>query len=125
MPIRHGSSATVEHTVSDEDTAVAHATGEVLVLATPRLVGLFEQAAVTAVHGQLADGQTTVGMRVQIDHLAPTAVGDTVTAEATLEKVEGRRLLFTVSARDSRGLVGAGKVTRVVVDTERFLDKLN
>ena len=62
-------------------------------------------------------------MRVQLDHLAPTAVGCTVTAEATLEKVEGRRLTFTVSASDERGLVAAGKVTRVVVDVEQFLDK--
>ena len=62
-------------------------------------------------------------MRVQLDHLAPTAVGQTVSAEATLEKVEGRRLIFTVSVNDDRGLVAAGKVTRVVVDTERFLDK--
>ena len=62
-------------------------------------------------------------MRVQIDHLAPTRVGGVVTAEATLEKVEGRRLTFTVSANDDRGLVAAGKVTRVVVDHERFLDK--
>ena len=71
----------------------------------------------------MPDGHTTVGMRVQLDHLAPTAVGNEVTAEATLEKVEGRRLIFTVSATDDRGLIAAGKVTRVVVDVERFLDK--
>jgi predicted thioesterase len=62
-------------------------------------------------------------MRVQLDHLAPTAVGTKVQAEATLEKVEGRRLTFTVSAADERGLVAAGKVTRVVVDVDRFLEK--
>ena len=62
-------------------------------------------------------------MRVQLDHLAPSAVGSHVTAEATLEKVEGRRLIFTVSVEDERGLIAAGKVTRVVVDVERFLDK--
>jgi fluoroacetyl-CoA thioesterase len=125
MPIRHGSSASVDLTVTDDDTAIAVGSGDVPVLATPRLVALFEQAAVTAVDGQLAPDQTSVGMRVQIDHLAPTAVGDTVSADATLEKVEGRRLTFTVSARDQRGLVGAGKVTRVVVDRARFLDKLS
>jgi predicted thioesterase len=53
----------------------------------------------------------------------PSAIGSTVTAEATLEKIEGRRLTFTVSATDDRGLVAAGKVTRVVVDIARFLDK--
>jgi fluoroacetyl-CoA thioesterase len=62
-------------------------------------------------------------MRTQVDHLAPTAVGGVVTAEATLEKVEGRRLTFTVSVNDRCGLVAAGKVTRVIVDRERFLAK--
>lgn len=125
MPIRHGSHASVDHVVIDADTAIEVGSGDVPVLATPRLVALFEQAAIAAVGGQLSDDQTSVGMRVQIDHLAPTAVGETLTAEATLEKVEGRRLLFTVAARDQRGLVGAGKVTRVVVDRARFLDKLS
>ncbi|QGG96105.1 thioesterase family protein [Actinomarinicola tropica] len=125
MPIRHGSSAAVDLVVADDDTAIAIRSGDVPVLATPRLVALFEEAAVAAVAGQLDEGMTTVGMRVQVDHLAPTAVGSTVTAEATLERIDGRRLVFTVAARDSRGLVGAGKVTRVVVDTDRFLDKLS
>jgi predicted thioesterase len=62
-------------------------------------------------------------MRVQLDHLAPTNVGSTVTALATLEKVEGRRLTFTVSVSDEKGLVAAGKITRVAVDRERFLKK--
>jgi predicted thioesterase len=53
----------------------------------------------------------------------PTAVGSQVTAEATLEKVEGRRLTFTVHAHDARGLIAAGRVTRVVVDVERFMEK--
>jgi fluoroacetyl-CoA thioesterase len=125
MPPTHGSSATVELTVSDSDTAISMRSGEVPVLATPRLIALFEEAAMKAVDGQLGANETTVGMRVQVDHLAPTAVGDVLTAEATLVEVEGRRLTFTVSAKDHRGLVGAGKVTRVVVDVDRFLDKLN
>jgi predicted thioesterase len=62
-------------------------------------------------------------MRVQLDHLAPTAVGGRVVAEAKLDKVEGRRLCFSVSINDERGLVAAGKVTRVVVERERFLDR--
>ena len=62
-------------------------------------------------------------MRVQLDHLRPNGVGSTVVAEATLEKVEGRRLIFMVTVNDARGLVAAGKVTRVIVEAERFLDK--
>jgi predicted thioesterase len=64
-----------------------------------------------------------VGVRVQIEHISPTPVGGVVTAEAHLDKVEGRRLIFHVSARDERGLVAAGKVTRVAVEIERFMDK--
>lgn len=125
MPPTQGSSATVDLSVTDADTAISMRSGEVPVLATPRLVALFEEAAMQAIAGQLDANETTVGMRVQVDHLAPTAVGEVVTAEATLVDVEGRRLTFTVSAKDHRGLVGAGKVTRVVVDLERFLDKLS
>jgi len=123
VPVETGLSASVEIVVTDEDTAVAHGSGSVPVLATPRLVALCERAAVEAVEGLLEEGATTVGMRVQFDHLMPTSVGMPLTVEATLEKVSGRRLTFTVSATDHRGLVGAGKVTRVIVDVERFLEK--
>ena len=97
--------------------------GDVAVLSTPRVVGLAEEAAVHALVGELDPGQTAVGMQVQLDHLAPTAVGHTVAAEATVEKVTGRRVTFTVSVNDERGLIAVGRVTRVVVDIERFLDK--
>jgi predicted thioesterase len=109
--------------VSEADTAVALRSGSVAVLGTPRLVALFEEATVAALDSRVADGQTTVGMRVQIDHLQPTAVGGRVIAEAVLERIEGRRLTFTVTASDERSLVAAGKVTRVVVEIARFLSK--
>lgn len=123
MPIQTGLSATVELLVADEDTAPAYRSGTVPVLATPRVVALCEQAAFEAVEPHLPDESTSVGMRVQLDHLAPTMTGSTVSAEATLDQVNGRRLVFNVSVTDSRGLVAAGKVTRVVVDIEPFLDK--
>ena len=123
MPVEPGLAASVDLKVSDADTAIAMRSGIVPVLGTPRLIALCEEAAVLAVEGRLPASQTTVGMRVQLDHLAPTAVGHLVTAEATLERVEGRRLTFTVSVTDDRGLVAAGKVTRVIVDLERFLEK--
>lgn len=110
-------------TVTEADTAVAMKSGSVLVLATPRVIALCEQATCAALAGHLAEGCTTVGMRVQIDHLQPTGVGLTVSAEAVLEKIEGRRLTFTVSASDTKGLVAAGKVTRVMVEVDRFMDK--
>jgi predicted thioesterase len=109
--------------VLDADTAIALGSGEVPVLGTPRVVALVEEASVKALDGNLDPGTTSVGMRIQLDHVAPTAVGHKVRAEATLERVEGRRLTFAVSMRDERGLVAVGKVTRVLVDVERFLEK--
>jgi fluoroacetyl-CoA thioesterase len=123
VPVEPGLTAGVDLTVAESDTAIAHHSGDVPVLATPRLVALCEEAAMAAVADRLKPDETTVGMRVQLDHLAPTAVGVRVRAEATLEKVEGRRLTFTVSASDPRGLVGAGRLTRVIVNTERFVEK--
>lgn len=109
--------------VGDSDTAISHGTGIVAVFATPCVIELCEQAAIAAVGDRLPPGITTVGMRVQVDHLQPTAVGHEVTAEAVLKHIEGRRLTFAVSVDDNRGLVAAGKVTRVMVDVERFMDK--
>jgi predicted thioesterase len=115
--------ASVSLTVAKEDTAVALGTGDVPVLATPRVVILAEEATVLAVQGHLDAGLTTVGYRVQLDHLAPAAVGSTVEVEAILESVEGRRLTFRVSVNDRRGLIAAGRITRVIVDRERFLER--
>lgn len=123
MPLRPGLAGKAELQVTDADTAVALGSGEVSVLGTPRVVALAEEATISAVAGHLADGETSVGMRVQLDHLAPTKVGATVIAEAHLERVEGRRLTFTVSVSDHCGLIAAGKVTRVIVAVESFLAK--
>lgn len=111
--------------VGEADTALAVGSGTVLVLATPRVIALCEQATCAALSGRLDAGCTTVGMRVQLDHLRPTAVGGKVEAEAVLEKIEGRRLTFMVSASDTKGLVAAGKVTRVLVEVDRFNSKVH
>ncbi len=123
VTLEPGLTATAELVVTDDDTAATLATGDVPVLATPRVVRLAEQATVLAVSDRLSEGLTTVGYRVQLDHLAPTAVGGRVQAEAMLENVEGRRLTFRVSVSDGHGLVAAGRVTRVVVERARFLEK--
>ena len=123
MPVAAGLSAVVEHVVTDDDTAVALHSGSVSVLGTPKVVGLLEEATCAALDGQLGPGETSVGLRVEVTHLAPTKVGSTVRAEATLDRAEGRRLVFTVSAADACGLIAAGKVTRVIVDVDTFLDK--
>jgi fluoroacetyl-CoA thioesterase len=118
-----GASGEARLTVTDADTALALATGEVAVLGTPRVVALCEQAAVAAVAGHLANGQTSVGTRVELAHLAPILVGRTVWATATLEKAEGKRLVFNVAVNDDCGLVAAGKITRMVVQSAQFMER--
>lgn len=124
VPPQPGLAGRATLVVADEDTALAQRTGIVPVLATPRLIALCEEACCRALEGALDDGRTSVGGRVQFDHLAPVAVGTEVAAEAVLERVEGRRCTFTVSASDGDGLVGAGRITRVVVELEAFLAKV-
>jgi fluoroacetyl-CoA thioesterase len=124
VPVEPGLSGSSVLTVTEADTASAMRSGDVPVLATPRVLALCEEATVQALDGRLPSGTTSVGMRVQIDHVQPTAIGGRVEAEAVLEKVEGRRLTFVVRASDERGTVAEGRVVRVVVERERFLEKL-
>jgi predicted thioesterase len=123
VAVEPGLAAHVELTVGEADTAVALRSGDVPVLATPRVIALCEEAAVLALQGHLPGGQTSVGHTVQLDHVAPSRIGARVSAEAVLQKANGRRLTFTVSVTDEHGLLAAGIVTRVVVDTDRFLDR--
>jgi fluoroacetyl-CoA thioesterase len=125
--LRPGLSARVSLVVGDADTARALRSGDVDVLATPRLLALCEQASCQAIEGLLGVGRTSVATRVQFDHLAPVAVGRTVVAEASVARVEGRRATFTLLATldsDDCGIVvGAGRLTRVLVDKATFLAK--
>ena len=123
MPVTVGICGQTELVVTDRDTAASLGTGDVPVLATPRLVQLCEQATMAALGPNLEPGQTTVGFRIEFTHLTPVLVGNTVVAVATLERCEGRRLVFNTSVTDACGLVAAGKVTRVLVETERFMEK--
>ncbi len=123
MPVSVGQTAALELEVTENDTAIALRSGSLPVLATPRVVALVEEVSVAAVGDALEEGTTTVGMKVQLDHLAPTALGRTVVAESTVAEIKGRRISFQVSVTDDRGLVAVGRVTRVVVDVDRFLDK--
>src|SRR5512137_2256726 len=116
-----GLTATVVLTVAEADLAPAHRSGEVPVLATPRLIALCEEATVASVAGRLGPGETTVGVRVELDHLAASSPGATVTATAILEEVAGRRLTFSVIAAEGDRLVGRGSITRTLVDRARFL----
>ncbi len=123
MSVEAGQRAELIHTVTADDTATAMGSGDVEVLATPRLLAWCEAATLSVLAGHLEQGQTSVGMRVSIDHLAPSVVGAQVHTGAELEKVEGRRLTFVVWARADDVDIAAGRVVRVLVDRQRFLDR--
>lgn len=118
-----GLTAQVELTVTDADTAQAMGSGDVPVLGTPRVLALAEAATVAATAPKLAPGTTTVGARAELEHTAPSPVGATVTAHATLAKVDGRRLLFEVRVSAGGHTVAEARIERVVVDRQRFVSK--
>ena len=116
--------ATVRHIVGPGDTAAAVGSGTVDVLATPRLLALMEAATLEAGAPELAPGQTSVGMRVQIEHMRPSPVGAEITVHARLADVSGRQMRFEVAAEHADGtLVASGQVTRAVVDADQFMNR--
>ncbi|MFQ6171770.1 thioesterase family protein [Oryzobacter sp. R7] len=125
MDVTAGATGRVEHTVGDGDTAAALGSGDLPVLGTPRLLAWCEAATCAALAAGLAEGETSVGVRVAVEHLAASTVGEAVVATATVAEVDGRRVALDVEARDGAGLVLArGRVERVVVDAARFLARL-
>ena len=120
-----GATGTATIVVSDADTAIAAGSGDLPVLATPRMVALMEQAACTALAPALPPEATTVGVHVDVRHRAPSPVGATVTATARVMSVSGARVLLAVEAsHDADGgpvEVGSGSHTRVLVDRATFL----
>ena len=118
--------ATLTHVVTDDDTAAALGSGSLPVLGTPRLLAWLEAATCAGIAPVLAEGSTSVGTRVQVEHLAASPVGAEVEVSASSAYADGRLHRFTVSARDTRTgkVLAAGEITRVVVDAERFLSRL-
>ena len=119
-----GLSGELEHVVSEEDTASHWGSGLVPVFSTPSLVGLMESVAVKALEGRLPSGQTSVGSRIDVRHLAATPVGMKVRARAELTVVEGRKLTFKVQAWDEVELIGEADHERFVVDEARFIARV-
>lgn len=116
---------TSELTVEERHLAINMGSGDLPVLATPALVALMENAAMLAVAPQLPEGSSTVGSYIQTSHLHPTPLGGTVRATATLVSQEGRKLTFTITAEDDKGLVGEARHERFIIDRQRFMAKLN
>lgn len=113
--------AELSHTVTQADTASQWGSGLVPVFSTPALVGLMESCAVLALQGHLPQGQTSVGGRIDVRHLAATPVGMTVRACAELMRVEERKLTFNIEDWDNLEKVGEALHERYVIDAEKFI----
>ena len=106
-------------------TASAIGSGDLEVLSTPVLAAMMEAAAVNSLAGQLDGGQTTVGISLNVKHLSPTPIGMTASAESELTEIDGRRLVFKITAYDASGVIGTATHERMIVDREAFLKKAN
>lgn len=123
MEITVGMKGEASTLVEREDTAREVGSGDLLVYATPCMAALMEGAACEAIGQALSDTQTTVGIVLNLEHLSATPVGMEVRAEAEVTAVEGKRITFAVRAFDEAGEIGRGTHQRVLVDSQKFLDK--
>jgi len=125
-----GLSAELSYVVSADDSAIALGSGDVPVLATPRLLAWLEAATVAALDGVLTAGSTSVGSRVELEHKGASPIGAAVTVHASVSHVDGRLVRFEVAAEQvapdgaDTVVVATGRITRVVVDRDRFLARL-
>ena len=109
--------------VNDQNTAMSAGSGTLPVFATPWMCALMEKASWTAVAPALAQGESTVGTKLNISHLSATPVGLKVWAESEVTAVDGKRIELKVAAYDEKGLIGEGTHERFIVTDQRFLDK--
>ena len=123
MEITVGLKGTVKEIVNENITAEKVGSGSLPVFATPMMVALMEKAACKALENSLDEGSTTVGTKVDVEHIAATPVGMEVTVTATVTAVDGRKISFSVEAFDEAGLIGKGAHDRFVVGAEKFIAK--
>lgn len=122
--LQKGLTHTSELTVDEAVTAVKMGSGDMPVLATPAMMALMENAALLAVADHLPDGCTTVGGHIASSHLKPSKLGETVTATATVTRVEGKKIEFEIKAYCGDVLLGEGSHLRFIVDKEKFMSRL-
>ena len=123
MEITVGMKGEVSTLVEREDTALEVGSGSLLVYATPCMVALMEGAACEAIAASLGENQTTVGTALNIEHISATPVGLEVRAEAVVTAVEGKVITFEVHAFDEAGEIGRGTHKRVIINSQKFLEK--
>ena len=115
----------VERVVTEEMSALRMGSGELMVLATPCMIAMIEEAAWKSISAELEEGQGSVGTLMDVKHTAPTPMGMKVTCETVLKEVDRRRLVFEVKAYDETGVIGEGIHERFLIDNEKFQAKAN
>lgn len=125
MQIPVGLSLTISQKVEDKHTAAELGSGTLPVFATPALVAFVEKACLLLAAQYLPSEQTTVGTQIEITHVKATPMGKTVFAQAVVTEVDNKKLLFSVKAWDDKGEIGHGNHIRFIVDTKKFMEKVN
>ena len=120
MTLEQGLSASFDYSVREEDLSIALTSGDVPVLSTPRVIAWCEAATMAAIEGHISEQETTVGMRVRVDHVNPSGLGAMIRVSALLTRIDGRR----VSAHDEHSQIAMGQVIRVIVHRQRFLERV-
>jgi predicted thioesterase len=123
IPLKSGLRGEKTEAVTDKNTARAWGSGYLEVYATPAMIALMEMSCMAALEGQLPAGVSTVGTELNIRHVSATPAGMQVRAESELTEVDGRRLVFTVTAYDEAGTIGEGTHSRFIIDNARFAQK--
>jgi fluoroacetyl-CoA thioesterase len=122
--LKEGLNYHTEITVGSNLTATFHGSGNLDVYATPAMIALMENTAMTCVQPGLPEGYSTVGIEVNIKHSKATPVGMKVRAEAILEKIDRNKLYFKVEAYDEKGKIGEGSHVRYIVNAEEFMKRI-
>lgn len=123
--IKVGLTAEKSVTVREDLTASSMGSGGLDVYATPAMIALMEAAAVAALDPNLTEGKASVGIEINIEHLAATPVGEQVRARAEITAIEGKRVFFSIQAWDEKEIIGSGTHVRYVIDVERFMSRVN
>lgn len=110
--------------VTKDKTAEAMGSGGLPVYATPAMIALMEKTSMLSVEKELDEGCSTVGTKLEIEHVSATALGKEITCESELIEIDRRRLVFSVTAYDNAGVIGKGKHERFIIDCAKFMEKV-
>lgn len=122
--VKEGMTATIEMSVTENDTASKYGSGNLDVFATPAMIALMENTSKSSVDLHLPYGYTTVGIEVNVSHIKASPVGAKIRCEALLTKVDGKKLLFEVNAWDEIGKIGYGTHVRYIVNSSEFMKRV-